>query len=270
MTVSDAAKVLDFSAVDDLAFAAERGRLDLGHLPWSWRAHGLGPFLEALQLQRSGNLPDLEAANRLDPRPFRGLAAAVARNENRWICPMSRMLGTLNATSSSLDWTSFAMDAQRAAISSGMTRDWAAQMVAAIGELRANIDEHSAAAATGFVAFRAAQGIFEFVASDLGVGVLATLRMAPDYQSLSDHMEALRLTLTEVASRFGFQEGRGYGFRPLFTGLANRNATLRFRSGNAMLRMDGTSPDLLHAQAAAKPPIRGFFVSVACSTGARI
>lgn len=264
--MNEAARVLDFSAVDDLAFASERGRLDLRQLPWTLQAERLGPFLEAHQLQRSGSLPNLQEASRLDALKFRALTAALAGPSDRWTCPNSRMLGTLKASADSNEWTAFAMDAQRAAVSSGLTRDWAAQMVAAIGELRANIDEHSGAPATGFVAFRATQGLFEFVSSDLGVGVLATLRMAPDYQNLSDHMEALRLTLTEGASRFGFQEGRGYGFRPLFTGLANRNATLRFRSGNAMLRMDGTSPDLLHAQAAAKPSMQGFFVSVACST----
>ena len=86
---------------------------------------------------------------------------------------------------------------------------------------------------------------------NLGVGVLATLRGAPEYRGLSDHGEALRLTLTEGASRFGFQEGRGYGFRPLFAGLANRQGALRFRSGNATLRIDGTSPNLVSAQIAA-------------------
>ena len=146
------------------------------------------------------------------------------------------------------EWIAFAMSAKRAAVGSGLSSDWAAQMVAAIGEFRSNIIEHSGVPETGLVAFCASPGLFEFVASDRGVGLVATLREAPEYNTLSDSCEALRLALTDGASRFGFDHGRGYGFRPLFTGLANRQASLRFRTGTGALTIDGTTPSLVRAQ----------------------
>jgi hypothetical protein len=137
-------------------------------------------------------------------------------------------------------------------------------MVAAIREMEDNVREHSGAVETGYVAFHSAPGTFEFVVADHGVGVLATLRGAPEYKNLTDHGEALRLTLQEGASRYGFGEGRGYGFRPLFTGLANRQAALRFRSGEASLTIDGLSPTLPKAQLAMKASLDGLFISVTC------
>jgi hypothetical protein len=139
-------------------------------------------------------------------------------------------------------------------------------MVAALGEFRSNIMEHSTAAATGILAYRSTPGMFEFVSSDRGMGLLATLREAPEYTTLSDDGEALRLALTDGASRFGFQQGRGYGFRPLFTGLANRKAALRFRTGSGALTIDGTTPSLAHAQVGRKAKIGGVFISATCLT----
>jgi hypothetical protein len=135
-------------------------------------------------------------------------------------------------------------------------------------ELENNIHEHSEAAATGVLAFRAALGVFEFVAADRGIGVLASLRKAQTYSVLTDHGRALQTALSDGASRF---EGsrRGHGFRPIFLGLMNLQGSLRFRSGDHALLMDGTSPSLSISRLAQKPSYDGFFVSVHCQHRAK-
>ena len=84
------------------------------------------------------------------------------------------------------------------------------------------------------------------------------------YTGLDDHGEALRLTLTDGVSRHGSGTGRGRGFRPLFIGIANLNGSLRFRSGDHALIIDGRNPSLMAARLAQKPTIGGFFASVKC------
>jgi len=267
-----AIRQLDFAAVDDLAFAAERRRLDLTKLPVSFVSHRLGPLLELHQLSAFGVEPSYPASAWLNRSVFSGLCNAIGANEARWCSHPGRMLALLKTGCGSTDgdWTAFAIDAKRAAIQSGLTSDWAAQMVGAMGEFRSNIYEHADATDTGFVAFRAVPGLFEFVVADKGVGLLSTLREAPEYTSLDDHGEALRLALTDGASRFGFDRGRGYGFRPLFTGLVNRHASLRFRTGNASLAIDGTTPTIVRVQRGQKVHVPGFFISVACHVSPRL
>lgn len=257
---------LDFSAVDDLAFAAERGRLDVGQLPYSFVGRHLGPLLELYQLTRTGTGPSSLKGAWLDVDQFRGLGAAIAGQGVRWVSKSERPFGILKgcAAASEEDWVGFLMDARRAATEAGIVAEWAAQMAASLGEFHSNIVEHSGARETGFVAFFAAPGVFEFVASDCGVGLLATLREAPENTGLEGHGQALRLALTDGASRYGSDQGRGHGFRPLFVGLANRQAALRFRSGDACLSIDGTGPTLARSQLGRKAAIGGFFVSVTC------
>jgi hypothetical protein len=118
---------------------------------------------------------------------------------------------------------------------------------------------------TGLAAYRATVRRFEFVVSDGGIGVLASLASGPDYPDLTDHAEALRLMLTEGVSRYGKAAKRGTGFRPLFRGLANLNGTLRFRSGDQALTMDGVNAASIPWKPAEKPMLRGLVASVICS-----
>ena len=106
---------------------------------------------------------------------------------------------------------------------------------------------------------------FEFVVSDKGIDILASLGSCPDYVSLNDHGEALSCALQDGISRHGVAAGRGMGFRQLFIGLANLNGALRFHSGDHTLTIDGRSPTLMTAKLAQKPHIRGFIASVSCS-----
>jgi hypothetical protein len=75
--------------------------------------------------------------------------------------------------------------------------------------------------------------------------------------------------LTDGMSCHGANVGRGHGFRPLFIGLANVRGSLRFRSGDHALVIDGTNPSLMTAKVGQKPFLKGLLISVACESGSQ-
>jgi hypothetical protein len=141
------------------------------------------------------------------------------------------------------------------------------QLAAAMQEMESNIYEHSDAPSTGLLAFRAAPDVFEFVVLDQGIGLLESLKRCEAYAGMTHHGKALEMALADGTSRFGAEANRGHGFRPIFLGLANLRGSLRFRSGDYALTMDGTSPNLTTAHVAQKPPVKGFFASISCYHG---
>lgn len=257
---------LDFSALDDFAFALQRERAQWSEAS-SFAPSSLGPLLELGQL--SGSLDELLRKGYVaSAGPLGPLITALSAGNQRWTAPDGKLLGYLRTQavlpSDASVWTGFGLDAQRAAMSAGFSKPIASQLSAALRELHDNIYEHAGASSTGIVAYRAAGQTFEIVASDVGQGVLRTLSMNSDYRNLQDYGEALRLTLTDGVSRFGSSSGRGRGFRPIFTGLANLNGSLRFRSGDHALTIDGTEVSLVRARISQKPPLKGFLASVVC------
>lgn len=259
----------DFAALDDLAFAAERGRLTHDKVSVHI-SQDIGPVVELASISRNQLLPTPQAAPWLILDGLAPMVQALYSGKEKWLCPKSRLMGFLRVapllTQNEETWTSFGLSAQKAATSTGFPKDISAQLVAAMGELHSNVYEHSQAPSTGVIAYRANSGVFEIAVSDNGIGVLQSLRSGPDYQSLQDYGEALRLALTNGVSRYGSDANRGYGFRPLFIGLANINGTLRFRSGDHALLIDGRNPSLTTACPAQKPALQGFFASVSCKT----
>ena len=165
--------------------------------------------------------------------------------------------------------TRFLMAARRAAEDmSSLSVTTAQSLAAALREMESNVYEHSSHSSSGVMAYHAQPGRFEFVVADAGVGVLATLKQAPEYRDLSDHGKALQITLQPGASRYGAAANRGMGFKDLFIGLADLNANLRFRSGDHALTISGARPDLKSAQLAQKAFFPGFLVSVQCNAPA--
>ena len=267
--MTNASRALDFNTLDDLAFAGERGRLSNVSLP-TIAARDIGPVIEFAILAEIRKLPSPYTTPWLSLGGLAPLANALETGRSRWICPQSRSAGLLRTSPSDLQdptiWTAFGLAAQQAATAAGFHRRTAAQLTAALGEFRSNIYEHANASHTGIVAFRGQPGQFEFVVADQGIGVLQSLRSAAAYAKLRDHGDALRLALSEGVSRYGPGVHRGYGFRPLFMGLANLKGSLRFRSGDHALLINGQDPTLMTARIAQKPTISGLLVSVISET----
>lgn len=257
---------LSFFDVDHLGFAAAKGRLGNWAEVLDFVSEDLGPLLEYALLGAEGALPKPDRARWLSLGALGNLYAALRRREESWVCPSTSSAGVFRTGRDPEEtaFIAFSMAAQRAAKANGFPQKTAAQLAAAIGEMQGNISEHSNAPRTGLIAFRARPGIFEFAAADWGIGVLASLKSCDEYASLADHGKALQLMLTEGVSRHGAASGRGLGFRPLFRGLANLHGSLRFRSGDHALTIDGDNPATIPVTLAQKVPIKGLFASIAC------
>lgn len=259
---------LGFSDVDGLGFAAVRGRLSHYDGVLDLSARDLGPFIEYALLGAAAIVPKPGDAPWLALDGMDSLYGALRTRRGKWVCPATRKLGVFRTgTRPPADdtlWVAFCLAAQKAAIASGFPKLTAAQFAGAFGELHSNIYQHSENPRSGLVAFKGSTGRFEFVIADWGIGVLESLRKSAEYATLADHREALKLALTNGVSRFGKETGHGYGFHDLFTGLANLNGSLRFRSGDAALTIEGDSPGDIPWMTEEKIPIRGFLASVAC------
>lgn len=260
-------QALTFAALDGLAFAAQRGRLNGGR-GLSFSVGALGPLIEWNELSGAGLLPFPDKTPWLSLDGTAALVAAMRSGHRQWICPTTRAAGLFrtptNWSEEDTQWVGFGLAAQKAATAAGFHQQIAGQFVGAIEEMVSNIYEHSGAPSTGIVAFKACRDGFEFVVVDDGIGVLESLRSCPDYGAIADHGTALRLALRDGVSRFGPAAKRGNGFRPIFVGLANLSGSLRFRSGDHALVIDGQRIDEMSATTAQKPRFKGFLASVCC------
>lgn len=258
---------LGFTEVDDLAFAMQRELIILEDLRRKYVIQSIGPLFEMLHVLNSATAP--RPTSWLDLRATTPLVEAMLSGAALWIAPNGWHMGYVRVLRDSPvgteQWTGFLMKAQIASERiSKLPKEVSGKLVAAIAEMESNIQEHSERPQTGFAAYLAIQGEFEFVVADRGIGILASLRRFQGYGGLSDEGAALRAALTDGVSRFGTDSGHGHGFRPLFTGLANLNAELRFRSGDHAITMDGTGPSLNSARLSQKAQLEGFFASVKC------
>ena len=189
---------LTFVALDGIAFAAARGRLNEILSSRLFAASALGPFLELRQLgilRRAAATQPLELAGLGSVSAF---DAALRAGRTSWICPISRAAGFFRTPrqwqEDSTEWVGFGLAAQKAATTVGFPTRIAARFVAALGELVSNIHEHSHAPETGIAAFKADVGEFEFAVADTGIGVRDSLAHAPT-------MRISRITETPCGSR---------------------------------------------------------------------
>ena len=227
----------------------------------------IGPLLELFQLHASERVP--RPLSWLEPSRATSLLVALAKSLESWD---GTNIGFIRARRTDdhheHKLTRFLMGIRRSADQiAGLPRRASAQLAAAIRELESNIHEHSQAPGTGFVAYKASPGVFEFVVADRGIGVLQSLR---PFKTYSDEGMALLAALSDGVSRHGSTSHHGHGFRPLFLGLVSLYGELRFRSGDHAVTMDGTDPSLPTARITQKVSIDGFFASVRCSLGTRL
>ena len=260
---------LTFDAVDDLVGAHSRGKLNCSGLDISFSPSRLGPLVELGMASSTGRHGPLLRGPLLDSSTHADLRAALAGTQDVWF-DHDRRRGLMRTVFDPLNpnhdvtRVAFFMSVRVAAGAIGFPAAVAQSLAAAIKEMESNVHEHSANACTGLLAYYAAPTHFEFVATDSGVGILETLRQAPEFRSLTDHGRAMHAALQEGNSKFGRAANRGNGFHDLFIGLANLNADLRFRSGDHALTISGANPDLKKARLDQKAFFQGFLVSVLC------
>jgi hypothetical protein len=227
------------------------------------------PLIELMFAETNGRAGPLLHTGWLDHSTQIDLRAALAGQENIWL-DAQRRRGFIRTTFNPLDEgddlqrNRFLMAARSAAEAAGLVKPVAQSLVAAMREMESNIHEHSGRAASGILAFQSRPSLFEFVAADNGIGVLATLREAREFSDLTDHGLAMHAALQENVSRYGRSSDHGNGFRDLFLGLSHLNADLRFRSGDHALLISGPQPELKTARLAQKTPFQGFLAAVRC------
>lgn len=261
-----------FEAADDLLWQAVAGRLPtLGSVTIT-RSGRIGPLVELAMA--IAVFPDAYSTVTVEPPLFHQIAHAVQEGEvsgasardRAGVFPLSRYDPDGDGLER-LVWDQWAKHAENAAVTGGLVRDRAAGLMGALGELLDNVFEHSGRPESGVVAYAASEGAFEFVVADSGRGVLASLRENPEFAGLADSGTALRVAVSDGASRYAGSTGHGYGIGQLFRALAHDAAELRFRSGDHALRLWGDAPSLTgQVELAQKAWLNGLAVSVRCSS----
>jgi hypothetical protein len=262
-----------FETADDLLWQAATGRL-VQLSPFTINRSGLiGPLIE-LAIARM-MAPDAYKGMIVEPPIFQQIEQALAdgvisgagARDRAGIFPLSRFDASPNGTDNIL-WHQWVKHAENAAVAAGLARGLVVGLMGALGELQDNVFEHSGLPASGLIAYGASHGAFEFVVADAGRGILASLRENPEFEGLADSGAALRVAVSDGASRHARTTGHGYGIGQLFRALAHHAAELRFRSGDHALRLWGDAPSLTgHVELAQKAWLQGLTITVRCAPG---
>lgn len=257
-----------FDVADDLLWQAEAGRLAGRGAITIGRSGQIGPLVELALAARA--TPTAYASVTVTPPFFdqvlQGLAAGRisggGARDIAGVFPLAR----LDPAGDDSQWHQWASHAENAAVASGLARGLISGLMGAPGELQENVYRHSRRPETGLVAYATVDGTFEFVVADAGVGVLTSLRENPEFAQLADSGDALRVAVSDGASRHGRASGRGYGIGQLFRALAHDSAELRFRSGDHALCLWGDAPSLIgHYEVAQKARLDGLIITVRCA-----
>lgn len=209
------------------------------------------PSLEALVLSRSGSAllslsvtQDNEAAF---PRFPDGEVCEVPVNWDGWEVGRRFML--------------FQERFKTALTGRGLPTRFAHALVGALAEMASNAFEHAESPIPPIASFEAKPSGWACSVTDVGRGVVESLKENPAYAAVTQGREALSLALREGVSRTG-EAGRGMGFTTLFKALVDRHCTIRFRSANIAGTVSATSPTAASLGFLALPRRPGFHVAV--------
>ena len=240
------------------------GLLEYGCLRWARRDGSVPPLPQAITASDLGRAlnavpsplglgsqgPQKRPACRLDPQPAEFL---VVRGKDD-------LAGD--------EWNHFAGRFEASARSVGFSFHTAARLQLALYAMVENAVIHAEAPAI-LVGYDASPGTALFCVADVGIGVLASLRRNPAFSGLKLHNEAIRAALQDGTTSLLLEEGGGgFGFRDVFNSLVEQWGSLRFRSGEGCITMDGTDCDADRGGVTHPPPLPGFQVTVCCRTRA--
>lgn len=259
---------LTFRDVDGLARQASRDALSAEQLrDVSFSVETAGPLVELASLTASGLVPSWLLENHVHAGAALGIARSIATGEKPPAARQGDLSGSIAMSAATTDTLlySFILAARKAAERAGFSNKAAAQFGAALRELRNNVAEHSLAETTGVIFYLGASNRFDFGVSDQGQGVLSSLRTCSTYSGLSNYGDALRVAVSEGGSRYGPGTMHGYGFRPIFEGLAGYRGYLRWRSGDYSFVIDARDPAVSLGATTQKSNFLGLTLSVSCT-----
>ena len=184
----------------------------------------------------------------------------------RTMTPMSHEFFVLEGSSmptTERDWSEFLVRLRQSVKSVGFDLERAKRIAAAFGEMADNATLHANAPVGVLVGYQVIDGAVVCCVADVGVGVLKSLTSHDAYRHVQTHKEAVRLALRKGVSRFGPGLG-GLGFYNVFKALAAMSGTLRFRSGEGCVTMDGTGFDADKGEESYVVFRPGFQVTICC------
>lgn len=165
----------------------------------------------------------------------------------------------------SREWGEFLVRFRQSAKSIGFPHEKAQGLAAALGEMADNTACHARTHVGALVGYQVVNGAAVCCVADVGVGVLASLRESDEFRRLETHADAIRTAIQDGTTRYGKGQG-GFGFSKVFKALAAMWGTLRFRSGQGCVSMDGTDCDADRGQEIYAPNRPGFQVTICCRT----
>jgi len=176
------------------------------------------------------------------------------------------------AAISSTTWSTYFSRFTRSLITNGgFEKKLSYGITRAFEEMVDNVVQHSgittSAAAPGVVGYHVHRGEMTYAVGDCGRGVLESLRTNPQWRELLTSRAALDAAICAHATR-RLGEKEGYGFQEVHRSLADVNGRLRFRSGDAVLILDGRG-NARQGIRRNSPPLAGFQLSVSCAHGGR-
>jgi hypothetical protein len=197
-------------------------------------------------------------------------ATGSQKSPPRTITPEAQEFFVLEGDISTTDqyWREFLVRFRQSAKSVGFALQKATGIAAALGEMADNATIHANAPVGVLVGYQVVEGAALCGVADVGVGVLASLTSHQAYRHLQTHKVAVRLALNKGVSRFGPGQG-GCGFNNVFKALAAISGTLRFRSGEGCVTMDGTDFEADRGEESYVVFRPGFQVTICCRVSDR-
>lgn len=159
-------------------------------------------------------------------------------------------------------WTEFRIRVRQSAKVVGFSSEKAIGIAASFGEMADNAVVHSNSPVGILAGYQATAGAITCCVVDVGDGVLASLRTNDAYHDLKTHKDAIRKALEAGVTRFS--DGGGLGFYRVFKSLAAMWGTLRFRSGEGCVTMDGNDFEADHGTDDFVLNRAGFQVTICC------
>ncbi len=152
-------------------------------------------------------------------------------------------------------------DIRTRSTNSGFDTKMAKALSGAIAEIITNVWEHAQATTPALLAYECSGERLIASITDLGIGVLSSLRSNPGYAQLSSSLQALREAMRVGVSRHTV-EGRGYGFNEVLLAVAD-HGSVRLRSGEGILEFRG-SPEVRNALGSYGVDLPGLHVAISC------
>ena len=150
---------------------------------------------------------------------------------------------------------------KRLLLENGLSEPFALRIVASFSEMAANAAEHSLSPVAPVACFQVGSKGWEFSVTDVGCGMLGSIRRNRLYATVQHDVDALKLALCDGVSCTG-DKMRGRGFSTLFKALVDRNCVLRFRSSESAAHWSGHGPSMQSLSLTVLPRRIGFHVCV--------